>query len=162
MDVAVKSNDELAVHAAAAARLLKLVANERRLLILCRLASAGEASVGELARIVGLSQSALSQHLAKLRRDSLVRTRRDAQTIYYSLASREPEPLVARASRGRWVQLLGGTPDGSEEGAAEAPLERRVALEDRVAALEQELERLKDQFERIGSLLPPPCHDHQG
>ncbi|KZB70081.1 MULTISPECIES: helix-turn-helix transcriptional regulator [Thalassospira] len=64
--------------------LLKAMSNQSRLLILCQL-NEGEKSVGELERIVGLSQSALSQHLARLRRDKLVKTRREAQTIYYSL-----------------------------------------------------------------------------
>lgn len=76
-----------------ATRVLKAMANEHRLLILCQLMGR-ECSVGELVRIVGLSQSALSQHLAKLRRDGLVRTRRSAQTIYYSLASREIEAII--------------------------------------------------------------------
>lgn len=69
--------------AAEAARLMKALANERRLLILCQIAD-GERSVGSLE--VGLSQSALSQHLARLREDGLVKTRREAQTIYYSIA----------------------------------------------------------------------------
>lgn len=67
-----------------ASALLKAMSNERRLLILCHL-SRGERSVGELCDLVEVSQSALSQHLAKLRHDRLVSTRRDAQTIYYSL-----------------------------------------------------------------------------
>ncbi|PCJ03157.1 MAG: transcriptional regulator [Alphaproteobacteria bacterium] len=67
-----------------AANLLKALSNEKRLLIACALYK-GEKSVGELEEIVGLSQSALSQHLARLRRDNLVSTRREAQTIYYSL-----------------------------------------------------------------------------
>jgi len=75
-----------------AARLLKLVANEKRLLILCRLISQKEMSVGALADAVGLSQSALSQHLAMMRDDGLVATRRDAQTVFYSLS----DPNVAR------------------------------------------------------------------
>jgi DNA-binding transcriptional ArsR family regulator len=62
--------------------------NERRLMVLWRLAER-EASVGELALRVGLSQSALSQHLAKLRQDGLVSTRRDRQTIYYALDGAE-------------------------------------------------------------------------
>jgi DNA-binding transcriptional ArsR family regulator len=66
-----------------AAGLLKALSNEKRLLIMCAL-SKGERSVGELEEIVGLSQSALSQHLARLRRDGLVKTRREAQTIFYS------------------------------------------------------------------------------
>jgi DNA-binding transcriptional ArsR family regulator len=71
--------------ASEASRLLKAMANERRLLILCYLAEA-EHSVGQLVERVGLSQSALSQHLAKLRSDGLVETRRDAQNIFYSLS----------------------------------------------------------------------------
>jgi len=74
----------LEASAAAATRLLKLLASEQRLILLCRL-SQGESSVGELAQHVGLAQSAASQHLAKLRADGLVATRRDAQTIYYRL-----------------------------------------------------------------------------
>ena len=64
--------------------LLKAFSNEKRLLILCYLYKQ-ELCVGDLEKKVGLSQSALSQHLARLRRDGLVQTRRDAQTIYYSL-----------------------------------------------------------------------------
>ncbi len=76
-----------------AARLLKLLANEQRLTVLCRL-SGGEMSVTELGEYVNLSQSALSQHLAKLRADGLVATRRDAQTIYYSLSDPIAERLI--------------------------------------------------------------------
>jgi uncharacterized protein YceH (UPF0502 family) len=64
-----------------------------------------------------------------------------------SLAVREPEPLVARASRGRWVQLLGEAPEASPEADAIPPREDRFALDDRVAALEREVESLKQQFE---------------
>ena len=94
MDVAVKSGVDLAERAADAARLLKLVANERRLLVLCRLASTGEATVGELAKSVGLSQSALSQHLALMREDGLVAFRRDGQTIHYRIADPNAERLL--------------------------------------------------------------------
>lgn len=69
-----------------AADLLSAMSNAKRLLILCNLVS-GEMPVGQLAETVGLSQSALSQHLAKLRSRKLVSTRRDAQTIYYSISS---------------------------------------------------------------------------
>ncbi len=71
-------------HASDAAQLLKALANEKRLMILCLLAE-GERSVGELNAMLNLSQSALSQHLALLREEGLVRTRREAQTIHYSL-----------------------------------------------------------------------------
>ncbi len=73
------------------------MANERRLVILCHL-SEREHSVTELCRLVGLSQSALSQHLAKLRRDNLVTTRRSAQTVFYSIASPEVTPLLKSLS----------------------------------------------------------------
>jgi len=76
---------ELAGSAQAAARLLKLLASEQRLLLLCRLVE-GEASVGLLAEHAKLAQSAASQHLAKMRADGLVATRREAQTIFYRLA----------------------------------------------------------------------------
>ena len=73
--------------------LLKSIANRHRLRII-RLLAEKEHSVGELEKIVGLSQSALSQHLARLRRDKMVTTRRNAQTIYYSLAGSLPRSLV--------------------------------------------------------------------
>jgi len=76
---------DLAASAQAAAQLLKLLASEQRLLILCRLID-GEASVGELSAHVGLGQSAMSQHLAKMRAEGLVATRREAQTIFYRLS----------------------------------------------------------------------------
>ena len=85
--------EKLQDNAREASALLKSMSNEHRLLILCQLVT-GEKSVGELVRLVGLSQSALSQHLARLRRDSLVRTRRDAQTIYYSMAAAEPMAVL--------------------------------------------------------------------
>jgi DNA-binding transcriptional ArsR family regulator len=76
----------LAKQAAEAARLLKLMGNEKRLLILCFLAARGEMTVGEIVGVVKLSQSALSQHLGKLRTDGLVTFRRDSQTLYYRVA----------------------------------------------------------------------------
>lgn len=80
-----------------AAGLLKMLANENRLLILCRLAVDGEVSVGDLVDKVSLSQSALSQHLAKLRQEGLVGTRKDAQTVYYRITD---------DNAGRLLQLL--------------------------------------------------------
>jgi|JI6StandDraft_1071083.scaffolds.fasta_scaffold95359_2 DNA-binding transcriptional ArsR family regulator len=85
-----------------AARMLKLLSNEQRLTVLCRL-SDGELSVTQLGEFVDLSQSALSQHLAKLRADGLVATRRDAQTIYYRLADPIAERLI-----GVLCELYGG------------------------------------------------------
>lgn len=76
-----------------ASSLLKAMSNEHRLLILCQLLHT-ERSVGQLERLIGLSQSALSQHLARLRRDKLVKTRRVAQTIYYSLEGEEASAVI--------------------------------------------------------------------
>jgi DNA-binding transcriptional ArsR family regulator len=72
--------------AAVAARMLKLIGNERRLLILCFLAVNGEMRAGELMSVAGLSQSALSQHLAKMRADGLVTFRRESQTLHYRIS----------------------------------------------------------------------------
>lgn len=69
-----------------AAELLKLMSNEYRLQILCHLGEK-EMSVGQLNLLISLSQSSLSQHLAKLRADGLVTTRRESQTIYYQIAN---------------------------------------------------------------------------
>ncbi|MDO4683178.1 MAG: metalloregulator ArsR/SmtB family transcription factor [Lautropia sp.] len=77
--------EQMRRHAGEAARLLKGLANERRLMILCMLAE-GECSVGEINERIDLSQSALSQHLAVLREEHLVCTRRESQTIRYRLA----------------------------------------------------------------------------
>ncbi len=80
-------------HAGEAAKLMKALANEKRLMVLCNLAGR-EMAVGELLKHVPLSQSALSQHLAVLRHDGLVRTRREAQTIYYSLNGDRAERII--------------------------------------------------------------------
>lgn len=85
--------EEMKSQAGAAEALLKAVANRSRLMVLCELNN-GERSVGALQQAVGLSQSALSQHLARLRADGLVATRRDAQTIFYSLASERVGRLI--------------------------------------------------------------------
>jgi DNA-binding transcriptional ArsR family regulator len=79
--------------ATTASALMKVLANESRLLILCQLVD-GDKSVNELEGLVGLRQSALSQHLAILRRERLVRTKREAQFIFYSLASPEVRAIM--------------------------------------------------------------------
>jgi DNA-binding transcriptional ArsR family regulator len=87
------SLDKIEGSTAIAAELLKLLSNEKRLIILCRLYD-GEKSVTELMEYVGLNQSALSQHLAILRMKNLVTTRRAKQTIFYSLADRSVRDLM--------------------------------------------------------------------
>jgi ArsR family transcriptional regulator, virulence genes transcriptional regulator len=83
----------MAPHAHKAAELLKALANPHRLQILCVLGDA-ELSVGELNEHLPLSQSALSQHLAKLRSDELVTTRRESQTIYYRIQPGPAQEII--------------------------------------------------------------------
>lgn len=85
--------DQFAAKAGEAAALLKALAHEARLMVLCQLLD-GEHSAGALQDSAGLSQSALSQHLAKLREEGLVATRREAQTIFYRLADPKVERVL--------------------------------------------------------------------
>jgi ArsR family transcriptional regulator len=77
------------------ADVLRALANERRLMILCKLVEWGEANVTTLADAVGLSQSALSQHLARMRDEGIVAFRRESQTIWYRIADSRIEQLFA-------------------------------------------------------------------
>ncbi|WP_414640200.1 ArsR/SmtB family transcription factor [Bordetella sp.] len=81
--------------ASQAAGLLRLVGNEHRLLVLCLLIEHGELTVGQLLDQVELSQSALSQHLARMREEGLVAFRREAQTLYYRIDNPDAEKLIA-------------------------------------------------------------------
>jgi len=85
--------EQLADKADHAAAVLKAISNKWRLLVLCQLVK-GEKPVGELEDVIGLSQSALSQHLAVLRKHKLVKTRRDAQMIFYSLRGSEAPAIL--------------------------------------------------------------------
>ena len=106
--------EAMQAHAGEAAQLLKALANERRLQVLCLLAG-GERSVGEINELLGLSQSALSQHLAVLRDEHLVRTRREAQTIHYSLM---PGPAAAVIETLHRFYCNARADTGHERGAA--------------------------------------------
>jgi DNA-binding transcriptional ArsR family regulator len=86
--------DAMERNATDAVNLLKGLANESRLMIMCVL-SEGEVSVGQLNQRIKISQSALSQHLAVLREQDLVQTRRESQTIYYSLADTAAMSVIA-------------------------------------------------------------------
>lgn len=77
------------------AETLKAIGNARRLMLLCKLVEHGEVSVSDLARDVGLSQSACSQHLAKMRDEGLVAFRRESQTLWYRIADPRVEALLA-------------------------------------------------------------------
>jgi len=84
-----------AAKAARVADLLKAIGNQRRLMVLCQLVERGEMTVGALADAVNLSQSALSQHLARMREDGLVAFRRERQTLWYRIADARVEALLA-------------------------------------------------------------------
>ena len=77
------------------ADILRALANEKRLMILCKLVELGEAKVSSLAEGIGLTQSALSQHLSKMRSEGIVAYRRDAQTLWYRIADVRIEKLFA-------------------------------------------------------------------
>ena len=77
------------------AETLKALGNGRRLMLLCKLVEHGEVTVGDLARDVGLSQSACSQHLARMRDEGLIAYRRESQTLWYSIADPRVETLLA-------------------------------------------------------------------
>jgi DNA-binding transcriptional ArsR family regulator len=83
----------MAIAAGRASELMKTLGHKDRLMVLCHLIS-GEKSVGELAGLLDIPQSPLSQHLARMRKEELVKTRREAQTIYYSIASDEAARMV--------------------------------------------------------------------
>ena len=93
MEIDTRASEALQKRADHVAGRLSLVANANRLLILCELAK-GERSVGALQQAVGLSQSALSQHLAKLREGGMVATRRESQTIYYRIDDPDLQVLM--------------------------------------------------------------------
>ncbi|MBQ4774955.1 ArsR/SmtB family transcription factor [Pectobacterium versatile] len=80
---------------AKAAAMLRAIGNENRLLVLCLLIEKGEMSVGALLEHIPLSQSALSQHLAKMREEGLISYRRESQTLYYRIENQDVEKIVA-------------------------------------------------------------------
>ncbi len=87
------SREKLVDGASNASMLLKTLSHKDRLLILCELKD-GEKSVGELGEVLNLPQSPLSQHLARMRREGLVKTRRQSQSIFYSLDSQNASKLI--------------------------------------------------------------------
>jgi len=85
--------EQMTLAADKASALMKTLGHKGRLMVLCQLAS-GEKSVGELSESLGIPQSPLSQHLSRMRKEGLVSTRREAQTIYYSLAADEAGKII--------------------------------------------------------------------
>ncbi len=84
---------EMEENAQKASTLLKSLSNPKRLMVLCHL-SKGECSVGELEKLVDLSQSALSQHLARMREEGIVECRREAQSMFYSIKDEKAQKLL--------------------------------------------------------------------
>lgn len=82
-------------NAGTVATLLKAMGNTRRLMLLCKLVEHGEMTAGDLARDVALSQSACSQHLARMREEGLIAFRRESQTLWYRIADPRTEALMA-------------------------------------------------------------------
>jgi ArsR family transcriptional regulator, virulence genes transcriptional regulator len=95
ISVTSSSLNTFAEQAADAAALLRTLSNESRLLVLCHLAESEELSVGELLERISLSQSALSQHLAKLRAEGLVATRKEAQNVFYRICDPRAQKVLA-------------------------------------------------------------------
>lgn len=106
---------EFAVQAAKAAAVMRALGNEARLLVLCHLSETGELSAGELTRRIGLSQSALSQHLARLREDGLVATRKEAQTVFYRVADAKVHQVLAVLHELYCPELGAGESTSSEQ-----------------------------------------------
>jgi ArsR family transcriptional regulator len=101
------------------AGVLRALANERRLMILCKLVEWGEATVGTLVEAVGLSQSALSQHLAKMREEGIVAYRRESQTLWYRIADPKTETLLGH------LQQLYCPPEAPKEKRTTKPVKER-------------------------------------
>lgn len=85
--------EEMEAAAGRASQLMKTLGHRDRLMVLCQLAE-GEKSVGEIGELLGIEQSPLSQHLARMRKEGLVKTRRESQTIFYSLASEDVAKVI--------------------------------------------------------------------
>lgn len=100
-----------------AAEFLRALSNESRLLVLCYLSETGEMSVGQIADRVGLSQSALSQHLARLRDGGFVSTRKEAQTVFYRLCDPRAEQLLDLLHN-LFCPELGRTDESSRNGVS--------------------------------------------
>ncbi|MFL2687853.1 MAG: ArsR/SmtB family transcription factor [Alphaproteobacteria bacterium] len=96
-DLVIRKRQHSLLNAQRASTLLKSMCNERRLLILCQLVP-GEKTVSELQEFTGQRQTAVSQHLARLRNDNLVATRRDGKNIYYSLSAKTSPPYWKRST----------------------------------------------------------------
>ena len=127
-DLATFDIAEFEARASAAAKLLRVLGNERRLVILCQLTE-GERSVGELQSRVGLSQSALSQHLAVLREEGVVATRREGQVIWYRIVDAAAIKVVGTLA-GIFCPAADPMTTAVSSLTANAPLHGRTRSED--------------------------------
>jgi ArsR family transcriptional regulator len=99
MQLSQDSFADFEANATQVADILRAIGNERRLMILCKLAEYGEASVGTLTAAAGISQSAVSQHLARMRDEGIIDFRRDSQTLWYRIADERIGELMATLYR---------------------------------------------------------------
>ncbi len=90
---------DLEQNAARVSSILKAIGNDKRILLLCRIVEHGEMTAGSLVGVAGLSQSAMSQHLSKLRDEGIITYRRDGQTLWYRLADQNIKELIVTLHR---------------------------------------------------------------
>ncbi len=121
------SPTQVAEMAGEAAALMKALSNEHRLLILCHLTAAGELTAGQLVQRIGPSQSALSQHLAKLRGEGLVGYRREAQTLFYRVTDERAGQVLSLLQDIFCPELIGAEPSGDSRMAATHPSTEKKA-----------------------------------
>ncbi len=125
---------KMTARAATATALLKALANKHRLIILCQLTD-GEKSVGELEGLLRTRQPHISQHLARLRRDGLVRTRRDSRTIYYGLESDAAGRVIRLLYELYCAQAVGRHPAARARKPARDARSRAAAIDSRASVL---------------------------
>ena len=99
MDLALMNINDFEAKALEVANLLRALGNQRRLMILCRLLEEGESNVTALADSIGISQSALSQHLAKMRKEGIIAFHRESQSIWYRIADPRIEKIMSEICR---------------------------------------------------------------
>lgn len=99
MSIQVDDVRDLERNAQKVSSILKAIGNDKRLLLLCKIVEHGEVTAGSLVGIAGLSQSAMSQHLSKMRDEGIITFRRDSQTLWYRLADNRIEELIMTLHR---------------------------------------------------------------
>ncbi len=97
--IAAETINDLEQNAKYVSSVLKAIGNSKRVLLLCKIVEHGEVNAGSLVGVAGLSQSAMSQHLAKLREEKIIKYRREGQSLYYSLYDERIRELIVTLHR---------------------------------------------------------------